>query len=55
MTSLVMKKNLFKRQSFINRAINKFPNCNYLEIGVADDAVFKTIPFKIGNKIFRSR
>jgi hypothetical protein len=45
------EKNLFKRQSFINRAINKFPNCNYLEIGVADDAVFKTIPLKIGNKI----
>tara|TARA_S200000501_G_scaffold328645_1_gene328690 strand:+ start:69 stop:776 length:708 start_codon:yes stop_codon:yes gene_type:complete len=45
------EKNSFKRQSFINRAIKKFPNCNYLEIGVADDAVFNTIPLRIGNKI----
>ena len=45
------EKNLFKRQAFINRAIKKFKDCNYLEIGVADDSVFNTIPLKIENKV----
>ena len=44
------EKNLFTRHAFINRAIKKFKNCKYLEIGVASNRVFNTIPLKLKNK-----
>jgi len=42
--------NFFNRHAFINRAISKFENCKYLEIGVANNNVFNSIPLKIENK-----
>ena len=51
------EKNLFKRQAFINRAIKKFKDCNYLEIGGADDSVFNTLkilPATFGGPLFQS-
>ena len=40
----------FKRHAFINKAISKYTNCNYLEIGVANNDVFNSIPLKLKNK-----
>ncbi len=40
----------FSRQAFINKAISKFENCKYLEIGVDNNLVFNSIPLKIENK-----
>ena len=44
------ERNFYKRHAFINRAIHKFKNCNYLEIGVDDNDVFNSIPLKMKNK-----
>jgi len=41
---------LIKRHAFINKAISKFKNCKYLEIGVANNEVFNSIPLKLENK-----
>jgi hypothetical protein len=40
----------FKRHAFINKAISKFKDCKYLEIGVGNNDVFNSIPLKIENK-----
>ena len=44
------EKNCFKRQAFINKAISKFENCKYLEIGTNENKVFNTIPLKMKDK-----
>jgi hypothetical protein len=44
------ESSFFKRHAFINKAISKYTNCNYLEIGVADNDVFNSIPLKLKNK-----
>lgn len=44
------ENNFFNRHAFINRAISKFENCKYLEIGVSNNDVFNSIPLKIENK-----
>ena len=44
------EENFYKRHAFINKAISKFKNCKYLEIGVADNDVFNSIPLKMENK-----
>ncbi len=40
----------YSRQAFINKAISKFEDCKYLEIGVYNNLVFNSIPLKIENK-----
>lgn len=40
----------FTRHAFINKAISKFKDCKYLEIGVYNNEVFNSIPLKIENK-----
>ena len=45
-----LEESYFKRHAFINKAISKYTNCNYLEIGVADNDVFNSIPLKLKNK-----
>jgi hypothetical protein len=45
-----LEKNFFKRHAFINSAISKYKNCNYLEIGVNKNDVFDSIPLKLKNK-----
>ncbi|MDC1148758.1 class I SAM-dependent methyltransferase [Pelagibacteraceae bacterium] len=44
------ENNFYSRHAFINKAISKFQNCKYLEIGVNDNSVFNTIPLPIENK-----
>ena len=44
------EKNFYKRHAFINKAISKYKDCKYLEIGVADNNVFNSIPLKLENK-----
>ncbi len=44
------EKNFYKRHAFINKAISKYNDCKYLEIGVADNNVFNSIPLKIQDK-----
>ncbi len=44
------ENNFYNRKAFINKAISKFENCKYLEIGVANNDVFNSIPLKIENK-----
>ena len=44
------EENFYKRHAFINKAISKFKNCKYLEIGVDDNDVFNSIPLKMENK-----
>ncbi len=43
--------NFYNRIAFINKAISKFTDCNYLEIGVADNTTFSSIPLPLKNKI----
>ena len=45
-----LEESFFKRHAFINKAVSKYTNCNYLEIGVADNDVFNSIPLKLKNK-----
>ena len=44
------EKNFYWRVAFINKAVAKFKNCMYLEIGVAGNHVFNSIPLKMTNK-----
>ena len=44
------ENNFYKRHAFINRAVSKFKNCKYLEIGVYENDVFNAIPLKMENK-----
>ena len=44
------EKKFFSRHAFINKAISNYENCMYLEIGVADNTVFNSIPLNIENK-----
>jgi hypothetical protein len=44
------EKNFYKRHAFINKAISQYKNCKYLEIGVAYNDVFNSIPLKMENK-----
>lgn len=48
--SFKYEKNCFKRQAFVNRAIFKFKNCKYLEIGTNKNSTFDTIPLKMSDK-----
>ena len=44
-------EDFFKRHAFINKAISKFDDCKYLEIGVDNtNDVFNSIPLKKNNK-----
>ena len=47
---LTFEKNFYTRQAFINKAISMFDNCKYLEIGVANNVVFNSIPLKMSDK-----
>ena len=38
------EKNFFTRHAFINKAISKYKDCQYLEIGVFKNDVFNSIP-----------
>ncbi|MDB9739500.1 class I SAM-dependent methyltransferase [Candidatus Pelagibacter sp.] len=40
----------YKRHAFINKAISKFIDCKYLEIGVSNNDVFNSIPLQLENK-----
>ena len=40
----------YNRQAFINKAISRYKNCKYLEIGVDNNFVFNSIPLNIENK-----
>lgn len=44
------ENNFYKRHAFINKAISNYRNCKYLEIGVADNDVFNSIPLSTNNK-----
>ena len=44
------EKNFYSRHAFINKAISKFENCKYLEIGVSNNDVFNSIPLSMDNK-----
>lgn len=48
---ITYEDNFYNRIAFINKAISKFPDCNYLEIGVADSTTFNSIPLPSKNKI----
>jgi len=43
--------NFYTRHAFINKAISKYKDCNYLEIGVDNNQVFNSIPLKNDKKI----
>lgn len=47
---ITFEKAFFKRHAFINKAVCKFSNCTYLEIGVAANDVFNSIPLPINQK-----
>lgn len=44
------ENSFFKRHAFINKAVLKFKNCKYLEIGVDDSDVFDSVPLPINQK-----
>ena len=48
---IMYEDNFYNRIAFINKAISKFKDCNYLEIGVADNTTFSSIPLPLRNKI----
>ena len=48
---IIYEDNFYNRIAFINKAISKFKDCNYLEIGVADNTTFSSIPLPLRNKI----
>ena len=48
--SINYEKSFYKRHAFVNKALHKFKNPNYLEIGVADNDLFNAIPLKLSNK-----
>ena len=47
---LEYEKNFYNRQAFINKAISKFKKCKYLEIGVANNVVFNSVPLNLDDK-----
>ena len=47
---IYLEESFFKRHAFLNKAISKYTNCNYLEIGVENNDVFNSIPLKLKNK-----
>ena len=47
---IYLEESFFIRHAFINKAISKYTNCNYLEIGVENNDVFNSIPLKLKNK-----
>ena len=49
--TITWEKNFYNRIAFINKAIQNFKNCKYLEIGVASNFVFNSIPLPMKNKI----
>ncbi len=44
------ENNFYNRIAYINKAISKYKNCKYLEIGVDNNEVFNSIPLKNINK-----
>ncbi len=44
------ENDFFTRHAFINKAVSQYENCKYLEIGVANNSVFNSIPLKAQNK-----
>jgi len=44
------EKSFYKRHAFVNKSLSKFDNPNYLEIGVATNDLFNSIPLKLSNK-----
>jgi len=44
------ENSFFTRHAFINKAISKFKDCKYLEIGIDKNQVFNSVPLKIENK-----
>ena len=44
------EKNFYTRHAFINKAVSKYKNCKYLEIGVDNNQVFNSIPLKNDKK-----
>jgi SAM-dependent methyltransferase len=44
------EENFYTRHAFINKAIMKYKDCNYLEIGVASNSVFNSIPLENDKK-----
>lgn len=44
------EKEFLNRHAFINKAISKYDNCKYLEIGVGGGDVFNSIPLSLENK-----
>ncbi len=44
------EKNFYSRIAFVNKAISKYKNCNYLEIGTGTETLFNSIPLKMKNK-----
>lgn len=45
-----LEENFYSRHAFLSKALGKFSQPNYLEIGVADNSVFNSIPCKMINK-----
>lgn len=45
------EKSFYSRHAFISKAISKYQDCTYLEIGVEDNQVFNTIPLKQEKKV----
>ena len=43
--------NFYNRIAFVNKSVSKFKNCNYLEIGVADNFTFNSVPLPLENKV----
>jgi len=44
------ENSFYKRHAFVNKSLSKFNNPNYLEIGVASNDLFDSIPLKLSNK-----
>jgi len=44
------ENSFYKRHAFVNKSLRKFDNPNYLEIGVASNDLFNSIPLKLSNK-----
>jgi hypothetical protein len=44
------EKSFYKRHAFVNKSLRKFNNPKYLEIGVASNDLFDSIPLKLSNK-----
>jgi hypothetical protein len=49
-TILPFEKTFYSRHAFVNKAINQFSDCMYLEIGVNQNDVFNSIPLSLSKK-----